>query len=128
MFALGQKQSSGIENGLLFVAGSALVAFILAITTSPLFGAFSLESMVRDNWKSLLFSGAGLFLTYVGFNLLYAKFGASQYVLYATISIITTTVFVGIILLKEPVNIYHVSAILLAMASVILFSVGQSKI
>jgi len=53
-------------------------------------------------WTDL--SGVGLFLTYPGFNLLYSRYGASQYVLYAVLSIITTTIIVGIWWLKEPVR------------------------
>ena len=71
-------------------------------------------------------AGGGLFLTYLGFNLLYSRFGVSQYVLYAVLSIITTTVFVGIILLREPLNGYRIAAIVLALASIILYSLGQS--
>jgi len=74
-----------------------------------------------------LLSGLGLFLTYLGFNLLYSRFGASQYVLYAVLSIITTTIVVGIWWLKEPVNLYQKVAIVLAIAAVVLFSVGQTK-
>jgi drug/metabolite transporter (DMT)-like permease len=47
--------------------------------------------------------------------------------LYAVISIITTTIIVGILWLQEPVNLYHKLAISLAIAAVILFSIGQSK-
>ncbi|HXP96520.1 MAG TPA: hypothetical protein VN809_07390 [Telmatospirillum sp.] len=128
LFALGQKQSSGVENGLLFVGGSAFIAFLLSILSSPLVGQFDVMTLIRGNCRSLLISGFGLFLTYVGFNLLYAKFGASQYVLYASISIVTTSVVIGFIYLKEPMNVYHVASVLTAIAAVVLFSVGQSKV
>ncbi|OPX97799.1 MAG: EamA-like transporter family protein [Syntrophorhabdus sp. PtaB.Bin006] len=127
MFALGQKKSAGIENGLLFVGISALVAVLLAFFFTPLIGTLDVGSTLRGNWKAVLLSGLGLFLTYLGFNLLYSKFGASQYVLYAVISIITTTIIVGIFWLKEPVNVYHKIAIAMAIAAVIFFSIGQSK-
>jgi drug/metabolite transporter (DMT)-like permease len=128
LFALGQKQSSGVDNGLLFVGGSALIALVLSVLTSPLVGSVDFIILLKYNWKSLLMSGAGLFLTYVGFNLLYSKFGASQYVLYASISIITTSVIVGFFYLKEPMNVYHIGSIMMAIAAVVLFSVGQSKV
>ena len=127
MFALGQKKSAGIENGLLFVGVSALVAVLLALLFAPLVGAFDVGSTLRANWKAVLLSGLGLFLTYLGFNLLYSRYGASQYVLYAVLSIITTTIVVGILWLKEPVNVYHKAAIAMAIAAVVLFSIGQSK-
>ncbi len=127
MFALGQKNSTGVQNGILFVGLSAAVAVILAFIFAPMIGALDFESTLRGNWKSVLLSGIGLFLTYLGFNLLYTRYGVSYYILYAVLSIITTTIFVGIFWLKEPVNIYHTVAIGLAIVSVILFSIGQSK-
>jgi drug/metabolite transporter (DMT)-like permease len=128
LFALGQRQSSGAINGLLFVACSALVAVLLSVAAAPLFGAVDAGSLLRGHWKSALLSGAGLFLTYVGFNLLYARFGASPYVVYAAMSIITTTVIVGFIYLREPLNSFHVLAVLFAAAAIVLFSIGQSKL
>lgn len=127
MFALGQKKSANVENGLLFVGLSALVAVILSICFAPLAGICNLESTLRGNVKAVMLSGLGLFLTYLGFNLLYSRYGTSQYVLYAVLSIVTTTIIVGIFWLKEPVNIYHKIAVAVAIAAVVLFSVGQSK-
>ncbi len=127
MFALGQKKSAGVENGLLFVGLSALVAVFFALFFAPLLGVFDVGNTVTGNWKAVLLSGLGLFLTYLGFNLLYSRYGASQYVLYAVLSIITTTIIVGIFWLKEPVNVYHKVAIAMAIAAVVFFSIGQSK-
>jgi len=106
MFALGQKKSANVENGLLFVGLSAIIAVIFAIIFAPLVGTFEIGNVLKENWKSVLLSGLGLFLTYLGFNLLYSRYGASQYALYAVISIITTTIIVGMFWLKEPVNVY----------------------
>jgi drug/metabolite transporter (DMT)-like permease len=127
MFALGQRKSAGVENGLLFVGVSALVAVLFALLFAPLVGVFEVGKTLSGNWEAVLWSGLGLFLTYLGFNLLYARYGASQYALYAVISIITTTIVVGIWWLQEPVNTYHKVAIALALAAVILFSIGQSR-
>jgi drug/metabolite transporter (DMT)-like permease len=127
MFALGQRKSAGVENGLLFVGVSALVAVLFALLFAPLVGVFEVGKTLSGNWEAVLWSGLGLFLTYLGFNLLYARYGASQYALYAVISIITTTIVVGIWWLQEPVNMYHKVAIAFAIAAVILFSIGQSR-
>lgn len=127
LFALGQKKSADVENGLLLVGLSALFAVFLALLFSPLMGAFDIVNTLKENYKAILLSGFGLFLTYLGFNLLYSRYGASQYVLYAVLSIITTTIIVGIYWLKEPINIYQKVAIALALAAVIFFSIGQSK-
>ena len=127
MFALGQKKSAGIENGLLFIGTSAAIAVLCAFFLAPLVGTCDAGNMLRGNLKAVFLSGLGLFLTYLGFNLLYSKYGASQYALYAVLSIITTTIIVGVCWLKEPVNVYHKAAIALAIAAVVLFSIGQSK-
>jgi drug/metabolite transporter (DMT)-like permease len=127
MFALGQRNSAGAENGLVFVGLSASVAVILSFVIAPLMGSFAPFGAMKGNWKYIALSGTGLFLTYVGFNLLYTRYGASEYVLYAVLSIITTTIIVGILWLKEPVNIFHIMAIVLAVGAVILFSIGNSK-
>lgn len=127
IFALGQKQSAGAANGLLFVAASAAVATILALLASPVAGPLQ-ASMLRGNGRAILIGGVGLFLTYLGFNLLYSRYGASHYILYAVISIMTTTVVVGFLWLKEPMNIYHLAAIAAAVLAIALFSIGQAKV
>jgi len=127
MFALGQRRSSVVHNGLVFVGASALVAAALALAFSPLRGNADLANLLRGNSRNILLAGGGLFLTYLGFNLLYSHFGVSPYVLYAVLSILTTTVFIGIFWLREPVNGYRIAAIVLALASVLLYSLGQSS-
>jgi len=127
MFALGQKKSVGVENGLLFVGVSALIAFLLAFILAPFLGTFDTAAMVRNNWKAMILSGFGLFLTYLGFNLLYSRYGVSYYVLYAVISIVTTTIIVGVWWLKEPVNVYHKIAMMLAIIATLIFSYAQTK-
>jgi len=127
VFAYGQKQASGEANGLLFVGASALVAVLLSWSAAPLLGRFEPVSMMKAELGPIVVGGVGLFLTYLGFNLLYTRFGASAYVLYAALSILTTTLVVGGLILKEPMNIYHYAAIVLAVAAVVLFSLGQAR-
>lgn len=127
MFALAQKQSSSVENGLLFIGASAVVAFSLSLLCAPFLGPVDIGATLKNHTAPVLLSGIGLFLTYLGFNLLYSRFGASFYVLYAALSIITTTVVIGIVWLNEPVNGFRVAAIALAVAAVVLFSLGSSK-
>jgi len=83
--------------------------------------------LLRAHGRSIALSGAGLFLTYLGFNLLYTRFGAAPYVVYAALAIITTTVGIGFLYLREPVNRYHVAAVVLAAAAVGLYALGQSR-
>ena len=48
MFAYGQKQSSGVSNGLLYVGASALVACLLALAASPAVGPTNLDNPVHE--------------------------------------------------------------------------------
>ncbi len=128
MFALGQKKSVGVENGLLFIALSAIITVFFSLFLAPLVSKIDIGSTIKGNLNALILSGFGLFCTYLGFNLLYSRYGTSQYVLYAVLSIITTTIIVGIFWLKEPVNAYHKIAIAMAHAAVVIFSIGQSKV
>lgn len=126
MFALGQRESGSV-NGLFFVSASAAVAFLLGLLCAPLFGPIEIAATLKEHTRGILLSGVGLFLTYVGFNLLYSRFGTSSYVLYASLSIITTTVIVGMMWLNEPVNGLRVAAIAMAVGAVVLFSLGSGK-
>ncbi|MBS0374029.1 MAG: hypothetical protein JSR73_05585 [Proteobacteria bacterium] len=125
LFALGQRQSAGTGNGLLYVAASALVACLLSLAAAPLAGRLGTAEFARLPWRGALLSGLGLFLTYLGFNVLYARFGTAPYVLYAALAIVTTTVGVGFLYLREPATGYHYVAILLAIASIAVFSLGE---
>jgi drug/metabolite transporter (DMT)-like permease len=127
-FTLGQKKSANVENELLFISVCVFITFLIAICIAPLTGEFHLIDTAKGNWKAACLSGVGLFFPFLGFNLLYSKYGASQYVLYAVISIITTTLIVGVLWLKETINVYHMIAIVLAIIAVFMFSFGQSKI
>ncbi|MFD2232981.1 EamA family transporter [Phaeospirillum tilakii] len=127
LFAYGQKASAGSGNGLLFVAASALVATLLALAAAPLLGRFDPLAVWRDDGPAVLIGGFGLFLTYLGFNLLYSRFGATPYALYAVLSILTTTVGVGLLILREPVTPWHLGAVAAALVSVVLFSLGQAR-
>lgn len=127
MFAYGQKQSAGSGNGLLFVAASALVAMVLALAAAAFTGRFDPAAVWRHDGRAVLIGGVGLFLTYLGFNLLYTRYGATPYALYAVLSILTTTVGVGMLILREPVSAWHLAAVAAALIAVVLFSIGQAR-
>jgi drug/metabolite transporter (DMT)-like permease len=76
--------------------------------------------LLKSHLRSVLLSGIGLFLTYLGFNLLYSRFGASQYVLYAALSIITTTIGVGYLYFKE---LFHLASVFSCLVAI-----GQARL
>ena len=97
----------------------------MCLIAAPWLGSTNYTATLKANSLWLAVSGTGLFLTYIGFNLLYSNYGASGYVLYAVLSILTTSVLVGAFILKENINIYHWLGVASAIVTVILFSWGN---
>lgn len=123
-YAWGQRKATGTMNSLLVVAGSAALAAALALLASPLVGPVSRQG-IRQAAVPVLWSGFGLFLCYLGFNLLYTRYGTAYYVVYAALAIITTTVVVGFIINGEPVNRFHLASLATALLTVVLFQLGE---
>ena len=123
----GQRATAPTANPFFFM-------FIAIVFCGILFGISTLISRNGDegaylatNWKMMIISGTGFFLTFVGFFLLYNNFRATQYTLYAVISIITTTVCVGVFIFNENLNTYHIAAMVIAIAAIALFTYGNSQ-
>ena len=66
-----------------------------------------------------------MFMTFLGFYLLYSRFDTSYYALFAVTSVLMTTIILGIFILKEGVNFYGVISIAAAVVSIVFF--GLSK-
>lgn len=126
MFATGQKKAIGFDNTFTFIALSALICVFLTIVSAPFFGPPRYNAVVRENGFWAILSGGGLFLTYLGFNLLYSKYGAANYILYAVVSIITTSLIVGVLFLKETFNVYHWLSFFASIVTVVLFTIGNN--
>ena len=128
LFAFGQRKAAVAANPFIFI-GSALVVCLLAIvTTLPLMPRVDGVRYLRANGIWIVISGIGFYLTFLGFFFLYSRFGAVNYALYAVLSILTTSVLVGLVVFREQVNGFHVAAIITALLTVILFSVGQNRL
>jgi len=125
-FALGQRKSAGIENSFVFITIALVMCVALCAVTAPFFGPVNYTATLKQNLSWTALSGVGLFLTYIGFNVLYSQYGAASYVLYAVLSIVTTSVIVGAWLLREQLNLYHWLSVLAALATVGLYSYGNS--
>jgi drug/metabolite transporter (DMT)-like permease len=125
-FAFGQRKATGVENSFVFITIALVVCVALCMVSAPFFGPVNYGATLKQNLNWAALSGVGLFLTYIGFNILYAQYGAASYILYAVLSIITTSVVVGAWLLRENLNLWHWLAVLTALATVGLFSYGNS--
>lgn len=123
MFAFGQKKSLAIENKISFVLISVVFCILFTAIAVPFFGKYNYITTLKNNWTWTAISGLGLFLTYIGFNLLYTRYGASHYVLYAILSIFTTSIMVGVFIFKETLNTFQYVALALSLISIILFSI-----
>lgn len=127
LFVFGQRGATKPENPFLFTLFAVVVCGTLFAIAAFIFKTQNDANYVFVNYKNILISGFGFFLTFVGFFLLYSKFGASYYIIYGVLSILTTSVVVGIFLYNEPFNKYHMMSIGTAVLTVCLFWVGQIK-
>lgn len=125
IFVFGQKKSIPNSNPFIFLT-FALTICVLYLTVSTLsFALTDVRAYLVNNWKAIAITGTGLFITYVGFYLLYSRFGASYYIIYAVMSIITTAIIVGVVVFREPFNVYYLLSIVCAFLTIVLFFLGQ---
>ena len=125
MFVYGQRKSSLNNNSFSYLIGAVLVcAFIVAVVSISYRNEQAI-SFVADNIVLIGIGGLGMATTYLGFYLLYTNYGAVYYVVYAVLSIITTTVIVGVIILGESFNRYQVIAMVLAILAIVMFTIGK---
>ena len=128
LYAYGNRRADVADAPFAFVAMVLAFAFLFCLLAVPLLPNKNVVALLSQNLKWALCSGLGLAVTLVGFYFLYAKFGATYYALYSVMAVLTTTFLVGQILLKEPFTIFHVGAIVLAIGSVLLFTLGQTRL
>lgn len=128
LFAAAQRKAAGAANPFTIVIASAVVCIFLGAFTTPLFGEMNYKELFGRESVWVMLGGAGLYLTYLGFNLLYTRCGVSFYVLYAVLSIVTTALLIGGLVFKEPLNGYHLAAIVTALITVVLFALGQNSL
>ena len=127
LFAYGQRRAEVVANPFLFILSALIVCAVAFGISMPFMPGVDGIAYLRRNWPWALVSGAGFYLTFLDFYFLYSRFGANHYALYAVLSILTTSVLVGIILMREQINGFHLAAIACALLTVLLFSIGQSR-
>jgi drug/metabolite transporter (DMT)-like permease len=127
LFAFGQKKSVVADHPFMFIISSLVVCTVLFAITSLLLPKPEISTFVRDNYPWVLISGFGFWLTSIGFYFLYSRYGASHYVIYAVLSIVATSIIVGIVIFKESFNLYHFLSVMTAIMTVVLFTIGQAK-
>jgi drug/metabolite transporter (DMT)-like permease len=126
VFVYAQRGAAPSGNPFLFMLSAVTVCATLFLIATFMWGAVGSAEYVAANAHFVLLGGAGFFVTFVGFYLLYSSYGATQYALYGTLSILTTSLGVGVWLYKEPMNVWQMLAIGLAIASIALWTYGRS--
>jgi len=128
LFVYGQRGSSTSDNPFLFL----LVTLSICIS---LFAVFALThkspinpQYLIDNAHYIIISGIGFFITFIGFYWLYNQQGATNYIVYALLSILTTSIGVGLIIFREPFNKFHVISGMLAVSAILVYGLGQSRL
>ena len=127
LFVYAQKRADLPQNPLLLLAGAAFVAFVVLGTYSAVAGVPDVAEYARTRGVWMLLTGIGLALTFVGFNFLFNRFGASYYTLYAALSILTTSVGIGFLAYREPVNGWIVAATGAALVAIALLGIGVAR-
>ncbi len=128
IFVYGQRSASVSTNPFLYMAGAVLICSMMFVAASFLSGGDNDTAYVIDNWWPILIGAVGFFITFTGFYLMYSRVGANSYAVYATLSILTTSVGVGMVIFREPFNLYHLVAVCLAVLSVCFYGYGQSQL
>ncbi len=125
IFVYGQRGSQESKNPFLFMLGAVIICTLLFFVSTLTFNTEKNISYLISNWKYVLMGGFGFFVTFFGFYLLYSGYGASTYIIYAVISIITTSIGVGVFLFKEPFNLYHSLALVFSILAITFYCYGQ---
>jgi len=126
LFVYSQRASTPSANPFLFTLGSTASGVVLLLLATLAWQSSGNISYLAANILNIGFGGLGFFATYLGFYLLFSGYGASQYALYATLAILTTSVGVGVVVFREPLNFYQAVAMILAVASIVLWTYGRS--
>jgi drug/metabolite transporter (DMT)-like permease len=122
LFVLAQRRAAGsaatvVAIAALVCAAGLAIAHVLAGRAPP--------DRAVVAWG--VAGGAGLLATFLGFQVLFARHGASAYTLYAVLAILTTSIGVGVVLGGEAINRWHVASAVCAIAAIVLFGVGRGR-
>jgi len=128
IYVYGQRSAAVSANPFLFMAGAVTLCALMFIAASLISGTSTTTDYLKQNLWPVAISAIGFFITFIGFYLMYSRIGANSYTVYAVLSILTTSVGVGMIIFREPINLYHVISILLALLAVGFYGYGQFKI
>lgn len=128
MFVYGQRGSSTSDNPFYFLTLTLAICTALLLASTVISKGQTGIDYIFDNQWYIVISGIGFYITFVGFYWLYTQQGATSYIVYALLSILTTSIGVGLILFKEPFNRFHVISGVLALAAIVAYGIGQNRL
>jgi drug/metabolite transporter (DMT)-like permease len=126
LFVYGQRAAGPSANPFLFTFGATASGVAMLLVATLAWQTEGNAAYLTNNALNVGLGGIGFFVTYLGFFLLFSGYGASQYALYATFAILTTSVGIGVLVFREQLNIYQIVAMLLAVCSIALWTYGRS--
>ncbi len=125
VFVYGQKKSSSDASPFLFLAAVYAVGLLFLIGASYATAKGNSLLYLQNNAKWYILSAVGNVVVLVGFFLLFNKYGASYYSLYAVLSIVTTSIITGVLIFKEQFNFYYLLSVIAAFVSIFFFFLGK---
>ncbi len=126
LFVYGQRVAGPSTNPFLYMVGCVAAGWLMLLTAALVWQSPGNFAYLVDNSAAIVLGGFGFFVTFFGFYLLYSNYGASQYALYAVLSILTTSLGIGVLVFRESLNVYQVAAMGLAVVSIGLWTYGRS--
>ncbi len=127
IFVFGQRSSTASSNPFLFMTAAVTLCATLFIVAALLSDNSGSTAYLKQNVWPIVISAVGFFITFIGFYLMYSRVGAHAYTVYAVLSILTTSVFVGMVIFRESFNAYHAASIGMAVLAVLFYGYGQFK-
>jgi len=124
-FVFGNRKVGHSGNPMMFTTTAMTVCLLLYFICYLTFGVRGSGEFLRRNLLWCMLSGAGMFMTFLGFYLLYSRFDTSYYALFSVTSIILTSIVLGVFILKEGINFYGALSLIAAVVSIVFF--GLSK-
>lgn len=126
-FAWCQRKAMADTSPLIFVAMVGATFLLGAMVTVVIQARVNPGQVTVAGWQWAVGGGLGLYITVLCFYLLYTRFGTAYYALYAVLAILTTTLYVGQVVLREPINRFHLISIALALGAVVTFSLASNR-
>jgi drug/metabolite transporter (DMT)-like permease len=127
LFVYAQKRAGRPANPLGLVALITAACLLCLVVAAAFYPVRPLAAYARANAPWIALGGFGLFVTFTGFYVLFSRYGAAYYVVYAVASVLTTSIGVGLLVFRERFNGFHAASVACALAAVACFALGNAR-